>query len=189
MLNIIVNGCEIFVYAYGVFIWFLNVVFKISFLFLYIFYALSEMRKLWNQIITSLVIWHSFYLFIYVWMDGWMDGLMGAWASCGWLNALACEPCFESYICEANSLSSVGMYITVCELRSILCTKSPLYVRIGSCIKQIPLEHLSYIRQIPLEHLSYIKETSWNTSGRTKKRNGVHPQCICGPLCQCVSAR
>ena len=52
--------------------------------------------------------------------------------------------------------------ITVCELRSTLCTKTPLYVRIDSYIKQIPLEHLSYIRQMPLEHLSYIKETSWN---------------------------
>ena len=41
---------------------------------------------------------------------------------------------------------------TVGELRSTLCTKTPLY---------------SYIKQMPLEHLSYIKETSWNTSDRT----------------------
>ena len=50
------------------------------------------------------------------------------------------------------------------ELRSTLCTKTPLYVRSGSCTKQMPLEHLSYIEQMSLEHLSYIKETSWNTS-------------------------
>ena len=49
------------------------------------------------------------------------------------------------------------------ELRATLCTKTPLYVRSGSCIKQMPLEHLSYIEQMSLEHLSYIKETSWNT--------------------------
>ena len=53
------------------------------------------------------------------------------------------------------------------ELRSTLCTKTPLYVRSGSCIKQMPLGHLSYMKQMSLEHLSYIKETSWNTSGRT----------------------
>ena len=45
--------------------------------------------------------------------------------------------------------------------------KTPLYVRSGSYIKQMSLEHLSYIKQKPLEHLSYIKEASWNTSGRT----------------------
>ena len=56
---------------------------------------------------------------------------------------------------------------TVGEIRSTLCTKTPLYVRSGSYIEQTPLEHLSYIKQMPLEHLSYIKETSWNTSGRT----------------------
>ena len=55
----------------------------------------------------------------------------------------------------------------VCELRSTLCTKSQLYIRMGPYIKQISLEHLWYIRQMPLEHLSYIKETPWNTSGRT----------------------
>ena len=57
--------------------------------------------------------------------------------------------------------------ITVDELRSTLCTKTPLYVRSASYIKQTPLEHLSFIKQIPLENLLYIKETSWNTSGRT----------------------
>ena len=57
--------------------------------------------------------------------------------------------------------------ITVGELRSTLCTKTPLYVRSDSYIGQMPLEHLSYIKQMPLEHLSYIKETSWNTSDRT----------------------
>ena len=57
--------------------------------------------------------------------------------------------------------------ITVGELRSTLCTKTPLYVRSDSYIRQMPLEHLSYIKQMPLEHLSYIKETSWNTSDRT----------------------
>ena len=56
---------------------------------------------------------------------------------------------------------------TVGELRSTLCTKTPLYVRSDSYIRQIPLEHLSYIKQMPLEHLSYIKETSWNTLDRT----------------------
>ena len=59
------------------------------------------------------------------------------------------------------------LYLTVGELRSTLCTKTPLYVRSDSYIGQIPLEHLSYIKQMPLEHLSYIKETSWNTSDRT----------------------
>ena len=58
-------------------------------------------------------------------------------------------------------------YCTVGELRSTLCTKTPLYVRSDSYIRQMPLEHLSYIKQMPLEHLSYIKETSWNTSDRT----------------------
>ena len=48
-------------------------------------------------------------------------------------------------------------------LRSKLCAKTPLYVRRGSHIKQMPLEHLSYIKHIPLEHISYIKETSRNT--------------------------
>ena len=57
--------------------------------------------------------------------------------------------------------------VTVDELRSTLCTKTPLYVRSDSYIKQMPLEHVSYIKQMPLEHLSYIKETSWNTSDRT----------------------
>ena len=56
---------------------------------------------------------------------------------------------------------------TVGELRSTLCTKTPIYVGSGLYIKQMPLEHLSYIKQMPLEHLSYIKETSWNTSGGT----------------------
>ena len=56
---------------------------------------------------------------------------------------------------------------TVGELRSTQYTKTPLYVRSGSYIKQILMEHLSYIKQISLEHLSFIKETSWNTSGRT----------------------
>ena len=60
-----------------------------------------------------------------------------------------------------DSLNTVG------ELRSTLCTKTPLYVRSDSYIGQMPLEHLSYIKQMPLEHLSYIKETSWNTSDRT----------------------
>ena len=64
----------------------------------------------------------------------------------------------------ANANNTVG------ELRSTQCTKTPLYVRSGSYIKQMPLEHLSYIKQMPLEHLSYIKETSWNTSGRTERR-------------------
>ena len=62
--------------------------------------------------------------------------------------------------------TSVTIY-TVGELRSTLCTKTPLYVRSDSYIRQIPLEHVSYIKQMPLEHLSYIKETSWNTSDRT----------------------
>ena len=46
--------------------------------------------------------------------------------------------------------------ITVGELRSTLCMKTPLYVRSGSYIKQMLLEHLSYIKQMLLEHLSYI---------------------------------
>ena len=36
--------------------------------------------------------------------------------------------------------------ITVGDLRSTLCTKTPLCVRSGSYIKQMPLEHLSYIK-------------------------------------------
>ena len=47
---------------------------------------------------------------------------------------------------------------TVGELRSTLCTKTPVYVRSDSYITQMPLEHLSYIKQMPLEHLSYIKQ-------------------------------
>ena len=62
------------------------------------------------------------------------------------------------------------MYTTVGELRFTLCTKTPLYVRSDSYIKQMPLEHLSYIKQMQLEHLSYIKETLWNTSGHTYSR-------------------
>ena len=46
------------------------------------------------------------------------------------------------------------------ELCSTLCAKTPLYVRSGAYIKQMPLGHLSYIKQIPLGHLLYIKETS-----------------------------
>ena len=49
--------------------------------------------------------------------------------------------------------------ITVGELRCKLCAKTPLYVRSGS-----------YIKQMPPEHLSYTKETLWNTSGRTLSR-------------------
>ena len=56
---------------------------------------------------------------------------------------------------------------TVGEFRSTLCTKTPLYVRSGSYIKPMPLQHLSYIKQMLLEYLSDIKETSLNTSGRT----------------------
>ena len=67
-------------------------------------------------------------------------------------------------------LPNITHVFTVGELRSTLCTKTPLHVRSGSYIKQMPLEHLSYIKQMPLEHLSYIKETSWNTSGRTSSR-------------------
>ena len=48
---------------------------------------------------------------------------------------------------------------TVGELCSSLCTKTPLYVRSGSYIKQMPLEDLSYIKQMSLEHISYTKET------------------------------
>ena len=48
-------------------------------------------------------------------------------------------------------------------LRSKQCAKTPLYVRRGSQIKQMPLDHLSYIKHIPLEHISCIKETSRNT--------------------------
>ena len=55
---------------------------------------------------------------------------------------------------------------TVGELRSTLCTKTPLHARSGSYMKQMPLEHLSYIKRMPLpqEHLSYINETSCSTS-------------------------
>ena len=62
--------------------------------------------------------------------------------------------------------------ITLGEIRSIQCTKSPLYVRSGSHIKQMPLEYSSYmyIKQMPLDHLLYIKETPWNTSNRAWNR-------------------
>ena len=53
-----------------------------------------------------------------------------------------------------------GSSITMGELCSTICTKTQLYVRSGSYIKQKPLEHLSYIKQMPLKHLSYIKKTS-----------------------------
>ena len=47
-------------------------------------------------------------------------------------------------------------YFTVGELRSILCTKTPLYVSSGS-----------YIKQMLLEHLTYTKGAVCNTLGRT----------------------
>ena len=78
--------------------------------------------------------------------------------------------CVQDSIFKMPSESSAVAPVNICtvgELRSTLCTKTPLYVQSGSYIKQMPLEHLSYIKQMPLEHLSYIKETLWNTSGRT----------------------
>ena len=55
-----------------------------------------------------------------------------------------------------NNIPALVQIITVGELRSTLCTKTPLYVRSGL-----------YIKQMPLEYLSYIKEMSWNTLGCT----------------------
>ena len=70
-------------------------------------------------------------------------------------------------VVRQQAITSTNIDLTVGKLRSNLCTKTPIYVRSGSYIKQILLKHLSYTKHMPLEHLSYIKETSWNTSGRT----------------------
>ena len=42
-----------------------------------------------------------------------------------------------------NNENLISIHNTVGELRSTLCTKTPLYVGSGSYIKQMPLEHLS----------------------------------------------
>ena len=61
---------------------------------------------------------------------------------------------FDGMSQRSIDMETVVSTFTVGELRSNLSTKTPLYVRSGS-----------YIKQIPLEHLSYIKERSWNISG------------------------
>ena len=96
------------------------------------------------------------------------------------------------------------MLITVGELRSTLCMKTPLYVQSGPYIKQIQLDHLSYIKKMPLKHLLYIKETSWNTLCRIYSRteftrgvngaieNLIRPCPTSGPkmnLCMCTDCQ
>ena len=65
--------------------------------------------------------------------------------------------------CLTRDNAACVFVVTVGELRFTPCTKTPLFVRIGSYIKQIPMGHLPYIKKIPMEHLSYmyIKETSY----------------------------